>query len=139
MHARGLLDTSVVIDLHLVAEAALPAELAISSLTLAELAAGPHATDDVDERARRQQRLQQVEASFEALPFDAAAARAFGRVYAATLSAGRKGRGRRAVDLMIASVALASQLPLYTCNPADFAGLEQIVEIVPVAPSPGAG
>jgi hypothetical protein len=129
---RGLLDTSVVIDLDRVVEAALPGEAAISSLTLAELAAGPHATNDLEERARRQERLQRVEATFDPLAFDAEAARAYGLIYAAVVSAGRKARGRRAIDLLIAAVARAHDLPLFTRNPADFAGLEDLVEVVPV-------
>ena len=131
-HSRALLDTSVLIDIDRVEGAALPGELAISALTMAELATGPHATDDREERARRQERLQRVESSFDPLPFDAAAARAYGRVYAAVAGAGRKARGRRAVDLMIAAVALANELPLYTLNEGDFAGLEDLIEVVPV-------
>jgi predicted nucleic acid-binding protein len=133
--ARGLLDTSVVIDLQRVAAEALPSEIAISAVTFAELAAGPHATSDAAERARRQERLQRMEASFDPLPFDASAARAYGRVYAAVVRSGRKARGRRAVDLMIAAVALASSLPLYTCNPEDFRGLEELIEIIGVTPT----
>ena len=87
---------------------------------MAELAAGPHATDDEDERARRQDRLQRIESVIDPLPFDAAAARAYGRIYAATRAAGRKARGARAIDLLIASVALANGLPLFTRNPDDF-------------------
>jgi len=132
-HPRGLLDTSVVIDLERVASGELPDELAIAALTLAELAAGPHATDDRSERARRQDRLQRAEAVFEPIPFDAAAARAYGRVYAAVVSAGRKARGRRAIDLLIAATAIAAELPLYTRNPADFAGLEELVDVVAVS------
>jgi predicted nucleic acid-binding protein len=132
-HARGLLDTSALIDIQRIDAAALPGKLAISSLTMAELAAGPHATDDLDERARRQERLQRVEASFDPLPFDAPAARAYGRVCAAVAGTGRKARGRRAVDLMIAAVALATQLPLYTLNADDFTGLEGLIEVVPLA------
>lgn len=129
--SRGLLDTSVIIgDPHLVA-GLLPAEGAISSLTLAELATGPHATDDPHERALRQLRLQQVEATFEVLPFDRAAARAYGRIYAAVRAAGRRPRGR-IVDLQIAAVALAHAIPLFTGNPDDFRGLEGIVDVVPV-------
>lgn len=123
---RGLLDTSVVIDLERIPAAALPIEPAISSLTLAELTAGPHATDDEAERARRQDRLQRVEAVMDPLPFDDRAARAYGRVYAATRSGGRKPRGARAVDLLIAAVALANDLPLFTCNPGDFAHLRAV-------------
>jgi predicted nucleic acid-binding protein len=129
--ALGLLDTSVVIDLERVDSASLPAAFAISAITLAELAAGPHATDDADERARRQDRLQRVEATFDPLPFDGSAARAYGRVYAAA-AAGRKTRGRRALDLLIAATALAASLPLYTCNPADFADVAGLVDVVPV-------
>jgi hypothetical protein len=130
--ARGLLDTSVVIELERTAETALPEEAAISALTLAELAAGPHATSDPDERARRQQRLQLAETTFDPLPFDGEAARAYGLLYATVAAAGRKARGRRAIDLLIAAVARANALPLFTRNPADFAGLDGLVDIVPV-------
>jgi predicted nucleic acid-binding protein len=131
---RGLLDTSVVIDLNRLDSASLPDELAISTITLAELAAGPHAATDADERARRQERLQQTEATFEPLPFDAAAARAYGRIYAAVTVAGRMARGRRAVDMLVAAVALASEIPLYTRNPDDFAGLTELLEIISPVP-----
>ena len=131
-HPRGLIDTSVVIDLERIDPDALPAEIAISAITLAELAAGPHATANSAERARRQDRLQRAEATFEPLPVDAAVARAYGRVYAAVGAAGRKARGRRAVDLFIAATAVAAGLPLYTRNPADFAGLSDMVEIVTI-------
>ncbi len=123
---RGLLDTSVVIALESLTPEALPEEPAISAVTLAELAAGPHATDDADERARRQDRLQRVEALLDPLPFDAAAARAYARVYAATRTADRKPRGARAVDLMIAAVALANGLSLFTRNTADFEHLTTV-------------
>lgn len=123
---RGLLDTSVVISLERVPPEQLPAEPAIAAITLAELAAGPHATDDEDERARRQDRLQRVEALLDPLPFDAAAARAYGRIYTATRARRRKPRGARAVDLMIAAVALANDLPLFTCSPDDFEHLAEI-------------
>lgn len=129
---RGLIDTSVVIDLELIEPANLPAEIAVSAMTLAELAAGPHATTDPAERARRQDRLQRAEATFEPLPVDAAVARAYGRVYAAVASAGRKARGRRAVDLFIAATAVAAGLPLYTRNPDDFLGLSDLLEVVRV-------
>lgn len=121
---RGLLDTSVVIALEGLPPDRLPEELAISAITLAELAAGPHATDDEDERARLQDRLQRVESVLDPLPFDAAAARACARVFAATRAADRKPRGARAVDLMIAAIALANGLTLFTRNPSDFAHLE---------------
>jgi predicted nucleic acid-binding protein len=129
---RGLIDTSVVIDLEQLDSRELPVEVAISCLTLAELAAGPHATDEPEERARRQDRLQRTEAAFDPLPFDAEAARSYGRIYAATTATGRKARGPRAVDLLIAAAAHASSLPLYTRNPDDFRGLEDLVDIVTV-------
>jgi predicted nucleic acid-binding protein len=131
-HQRALIDTSVVIDLEAIAPADLPAEIAVSAITMAELAAGPHATSDSTERARRQDRLQRAEATFEPLPVDAAVARAYGRVYAAVGVAGRKARGRRAVDLLIAATALAAGLPLYTRNPDDFEGLSELLEVVTV-------
>jgi len=127
-HARGMIDTSVVIDLERVDRQELPEELAISAVTLAEIAAGPHATTDADERARRQDRLQRTEATFDPLPLDAAAARAFGRIYAAVVAGGRKARGRRALDLLIAATALGADLPLYTRNPDDFKGLTGVLE-----------
>ena len=129
---RGLVDTSVVIDLDRIDPQTLPVELAVSALTLAELAAGPHATSDPGERARRQDRLQRVEATFDPIPFDAAAARSYGRIYAAVAAGGRKARGRRAVDMLIAAAALAAELPLYTRNPDDFHGLGDVVDIVAV-------
>jgi hypothetical protein len=136
LRQRGLIDTSVVIGLESVRPEALPAQLAIASITLAELAAGPHATDDRAERARRQDRLQRAEATFDALPFDANCARAYGQIYAQTRAGGRKARGRRAVDLLIAATALAADLPLYTANPADFTGLQDLLDVVPVRPAP---
>jgi len=131
-HQRGIIDTSVVIELEHIAPESLPAELTISAVTLAELAAGPHATADATERARRQDRLQRTEAALEALPIDAAVARAYGRVYAAVAQAGRKARGRRALDLLVAATALANGLPLFTRNPGDFAALDGIVEVVAI-------
>jgi predicted nucleic acid-binding protein len=132
-HARGLIDTSVVIDLDVIDPARLPRELAISAMTMAELAAGPHATSDPAERARRQDRLQRAEATFEALPVDDGdVARAYGRVYAAVVAAGRKARGRRAIDLFIAATAVASDLPLFTRTPTDFAELSELLKVVAV-------
>jgi predicted nucleic acid-binding protein len=127
-----LIDTSVLIDLEQIDPDALPLELAVSAVTMAELAAGPHATADPGERARRQDRLQRAEATFEPLPVDAGVARAYGRVYAEIHALGRKARGRRAVDLLIAATAVAAGLPLYTRNPDDFVGLSDLVEIVPI-------
>jgi len=126
--SRGLLDTSVVIDHDLIQIDALPEETAISAVTLAELAAGPHAASDEDERARRQDRLQWAAATWDPLPFDAEAARIYGRIFAAIRTAGRSVRPRVA-DLLIAATAVASGLPLYTRNPSDFVGLEDILEV----------
>lgn len=131
-HQRGLLDTSVVIDLEQLDPSKLPIEVAVSAVTMAQLAAGPHAASDPDERGRRQDRLQRAEAVFDPLPFDGEAARAYGRVYAAVVGAGRKARGARAVDLLIAATACAEDLPLYTRNGADFTGLDDLVEVVVV-------
>jgi predicted nucleic acid-binding protein len=132
-HPRGIVDTSVVIELERIDAESLPGELAISAITLAELATGPHATGDRAERARRQDRLQRAEATFDPIAFDASAARAYGRVYAAVATSGRKAGGRRAVDLLIAATAVAAALPLYTSNPSDFDGLGDLVEVVPVS------
>jgi predicted nucleic acid-binding protein len=129
---RGLLDTSVIIDIENIDVAQLPREIAISSLTMAELAAGPHATDDPGERGRRQDRLQRAEAVFESLAFDANAARTYGRIYAAVAAAGRKARGARAVDLLIAATAASQGLPLFTRNGTDFEAIEGLVQVVVV-------
>ncbi len=129
--SRGLLDTSVVIDHDLIDADRLPDESAIAAVTLAELAAGPHATEDGDERARRQDRLQWAAATWDPLPFDTDAARAYGRVYATVRAAGRTSRSRLA-DLLIASTAIANELAIYTRNPSDFKALEKIVDIVAV-------
>ena len=128
--ARGLLDTSVVIDIETLSPSQLPVEVAISAITMAELAAGPHATSDADERARRQDRLQRAEAVFDPLPFDVDSARAYGRIYSAVVAAGRKARGARAVDLLVAATACAAKLPLYTKNPDDFTALGHLFEII---------
>jgi len=128
----GLLDTSVVIDWDDPAVAtALPDEAAICAITLAELTAGPHLASTGDERARRQARLQQVEATFDAVAFDAPAARSYVQVVAAVVAIGRSHR-RRIADLLIAATAHANGLPLYTRNPDDFDGLEGLLEIIGV-------
>jgi predicted nucleic acid-binding protein len=132
---RGLLDTSALIELEDLSPADLPEQIAVSAISMAELAAGPHATQDPAERARRQERLQRAEATFDALPFDAGAARAYGRIYAAVAAGRRKARGKRAMDLLIAAIALSRQLPLYTRNPQDFAGLDELLDLRPV-PAP---
>jgi predicted nucleic acid-binding protein len=129
--SRGLLDTSVVIDLTSIDAERLPDESAVAAITLAELAAGPHATRDAEEAARRQDRLQWVASTWETLAFDADAARAYGRVFAAVRSAGRSHRPRLA-DLLVAATAISNGLPVYTRNAGDFAALEGLVEIVAV-------
>lgn len=121
----------MVVDHDLIAVGALPEETAIAAVTLAELAAGPHAASSDDERARRQDRLQWAAATWDPLPFDADAARIYGRVFAATKAAGRTVRPRVA-DLLIASTAAANGLPLYTRNAGDFIGLEEIVSVIAV-------
>lgn len=128
---RGLIDTNVVIHLPALDPGDLPDEMVISTVTLAELSAGPHHTDDPAERARRTSVLQHVEAVFEPLPFDAASARAFGLVSAAVRAAGRTPR-RRIANLMIASTSIANQVPLDTTNPDDFLGLDDLLTLVAV-------
>lgn len=132
-HHRGVLDTSTLIALPQLADPALlPEEPLITAVTLAELSVGPLVTRDERERAARQAQLQQAEADFNPLPFDAAAARAFGRVAASLRSAGRKASAR-SYDAMIAATALANELPVYTANPADFDGIDGLeVVAVPV-------
>jgi predicted nucleic acid-binding protein len=136
-HMRGILDTSTVIMLSRIAgPASLPAEPLITAVTLAELTVGPLVAKDDVERAARHSHVQQAEADFDPLPFDAAAARAFGRVAASLRNAGRKPTAR-AYDAMIAATALANNLPVYTCNPADFAGIDGLTVVpVPVPPAP---
>lgn len=120
---RGVLDTSTVILLSRMTDpSTLPAEPSITTITLAELSVGPLVTDDEEERATRLAHLQQAESDFDAIAFDAAAARAFGRVAAALRRAGRK-PAARAYDALIASIAIAEDLPLYTCNPQDFTAI----------------
>ena len=130
--SSGLLDTSVIVDWHDPAViAGLPDEMAISVITAAELAAGPHLAADPVEAAKRQARLQEVESALEPIPFDAAAARSYGLVVAAVVREGRKPRSRFA-DLLIAATAHASRLDLYTRNGEDFTGLQGLVRVVAV-------
>lgn len=119
----GLLDTSAVIVLHRLADPSmLPTRPVISAVTLAELAVGPLVAKGA-EAALRQQRLQQAEADLTVLPFDDDAARAFATVAASLRRRGRKTKAR-AFDALIAATALSRGLPLYTCNPADFGGID---------------
>jgi predicted nucleic acid-binding protein len=136
-YLRGLGDTNILIFLERLPVGQLPSELVISTVSLAELSAGVHATEDTAERSRRILRVQRVEATFTPLPFDVEAARQYGVIAAGVISIGRKPRGRIA-DLMIASIAAANRLPLFTTNPADFQGLESVVTVVPL-PIPPAG
>jgi tRNA(fMet)-specific endonuclease VapC len=128
----GLLDTSTVILLGRLSDASqLPDECLISAITLAELSVGPLVAGTAKARAARQAHVQQAEADFDAIPFDAAAARAFGTVAATLRRSGRK-PAARAYDALIAATAIASELPLYTCNPDDFRGIDQLdVRAVP--------
>lgn len=121
-----MLDTSTVILLGRIENPAdLPDESVICAVSLAELSVGPHVARTTRDRAARQAHLQQAEADFEAIPFDVAAARSFGRVAASLRSAGRK-PAARAYDAMIAATAIANDLPLYTCNPDDFAAIDEL-------------
>lgn len=125
-HSVGVLDTNIIVLLGRLHVEDLPAEPVITAVTLAELSVGPLVTDDPVERAARQARLQETEAAFDPLPFDAPAARAFGRVVSALRRAGRDVRPR-ALDALIAAVAVANDLPLYTCNPSDFTGMSGLM------------
>ena len=134
-HERGVLDTSTLILLTQIEdESLLPEEPLITTVTLAELSVGPLLAKTDEERAARQSHVQQAEADFDPLPFDVAAARAFGRVALALRKSGRSVKPR-AYDVMIAATALANGLPLFTCNPKDFTGIDGLV-VVPV-PVPG--
>ncbi|TCC24345.1 type II toxin-antitoxin system VapC family toxin [Kribbella sindirgiensis] len=139
-HQQGLLDTNIMILRKWIDPDELPSEIAISAITLAELSAGPHEVrgnheqdeyDEHAERARRMDVLQRAENEFDPVPFDAEAARAYGRVCAAVVSAGRKPR-RRVADLMIAAIAIAEDIPLFTTNADDFKGLDDLLTVVPV-------
>lgn len=134
---RGILDTSTVILLGKLTDAtALPTEPLITAVTLAELSVGPLVANEQSERVARQSQLQQAETDFEPLPFDASAARAFGRVAASLRRSGRKATART-YDAMIAATAVANDLPVYTCNPTDFSGIDGLdVVAIPVPDSP---
>ena len=128
----GLLDTSVVVDWHdPIVVTALPDRMAISAITAAELTAGPHLAATPAEAAKRQARLQEVEAKLEPLRFDGTAVRSYGLVVAAIIREGRKPRSRLA-DLLIAATAHANGLDLYTRNGDDFAGLEGLVHVIAI-------
>ena len=137
---QGLLDTNVIVLRRWIDPAELPEQMAISAITLAELSAGPHLVrsnkeqdeyDESVERARRIDVVQRAENQFGPIPFAAEAARTYGRLVAAVVAAGRRPR-RRVADLMIAAIAITEDLPLYTTNPEDFAGLDDQLTVVPV-------
>jgi len=132
-HPRGVLDTSTLILLGRLQDPTVLPELpVITAVTLAELTVGPLITADDRDRAVRQAHLQKAEAAFDVLPFDTEAARSFGRVASSLRRSGRR-KHARSFDAMIAAIAIANDLPLYTCNPADFAGIEGLVVVaVPV-------
>ncbi len=131
MNEYGILDTNAVILLPRIADPeCLPKYPVITTITLAELSVAPHVTTNDIERAARQAHLQQAESDFEPIPFDAAAARAFGRVASDIRSVGRKTKAR-AYDALIASIAVAQRMPLYTANPDDFLGITEL-ELVPI-------
>jgi predicted nucleic acid-binding protein len=139
-HRQGLLDTNIMILRRWIDPDELPAEVAITAITLAELSAGPHEVrahneqDDYDEhaeRARRMDVLQRAENEFDPIPFDMEAARIYGRVCAAVIGAGCRPR-RRVAALMIAAIAVAEGLSVFTTNPDDFKGLDDLLTVVPV-------
>ena len=129
---RGLVDTNVLILLPKLDPDDLPETSLISTITLAELSVGPLVARDDLERARRQAHVQQAEADFDPIPFGREAARAFGGVAAAMRARGRK-PAARAYDALIAATALAERLPLFTCNPDDYSGIDGLdVRAVPL-------
>jgi predicted nucleic acid-binding protein len=134
---HGLIDTSVAIALKTIDRERLPRRIVVSALTIAELAGGPHGSKHDLQRVRRENQLKDVRTKVEALDFDLGCAHAYGMVYGASIGVGRKPRGARAVDLMIAATALAHRLPLYTLNPKDLRGLDDLIEIVDVGSKTG--
>lgn len=126
----GLLDTSVVIDLHSIDPRLLPRELSISVITMTELVTGPLATSDPRERARRQDVLQRIESLVDPVPFDISCVRAYSHVAATALSSGKRRTRPRSNDLLIAATAVALGVPLYTKNLKDFSDLSSVIEVV---------
>jgi toxin FitB len=110
-----LLDTSVLIG----AEAGPDEDAAISVVSLTELHFGVLIARDDETRAHRMRRLGAIEDHFDALPFDAAAARECGRLHAIVAQRGGQPR-RRALDLAIAATANVHGVPLLTYNTKDF-------------------
>jgi hypothetical protein len=135
-HLQGLLDTSTFLLRAKLDASQLPAQALLSAVTLAELSVGPLVADSEQTRAARQAQVQEAEADFDPIPFDTPAARAFGHVAASLRAIGRK-KQARTLDAMIAAIAIANGLPLYTCNAEDFAGIEGLALVaVPHPDSP---
>jgi predicted nucleic acid-binding protein len=135
VHDAAVVDTNIIAALRLYDLSQLPDTMLITAITLGELSYGPHATDDPLKRAGRVAVLQHVEATFDPLPYDQAAARLYGQICAAVRMAGREPR-KRSSDLMIAATAGSNQLPLYTANPDDFRGADDFIEVVGVRGKP---
>jgi predicted nucleic acid-binding protein len=135
VHNAAVVDTNVIAALKLYNPAELPDTMLITAITLGELSFGPHATDDPAKRAGRVAVLQHVEATFDPLPYDQGAARLYGQICAAVRAAGREPR-KRSSDLMIAATAASVGLPLYTANPDDFRGVEDLLEVVAIHARP---
>lgn len=125
---RAVLDTSVIIGTDV---GRLDGELAISSVTLAELHFGVLVAAESSIRAERLRRLTILQRQFDALPVDDAVAASYGQIAATVAAAGRQPRART-MDLLIAATAHAHSARVYTRNAADFAGIEALVEVVPV-------
>ncbi|WP_349827570.1 type II toxin-antitoxin system VapC family toxin [Brevibacterium litoralis] len=133
---RGLVDTNILILSDQLDRAQLPSHTAISAVTLAELAAGPGYVTGTDlqsvrERSRRIETWQRAERAYVPIPFDDTAARMYGQMCSLVTAVGRSPRARTA-DLMIAATAAVEQIALYTTNPNDFRGLEELVQVVAV-------
>jgi predicted nucleic acid-binding protein len=125
---RAILDTSVIIATNV---SPIPGVLAISAVTLAELQFGVMVAKTREVRAERLRRLSVLQQHFDALPVDEAVAVSYGRLAAAVVEAGRQPR-RRVMDLLVAATAHAHGARLYTRNPEDFAGLDDLIDVVPV-------
>lgn len=125
---RTVLDTSVLID---PLTEPIDGEVAISAVSLAELHVGVLIAKTDQQRARRLRRLAGIERAFQPLPVDDAVARAYGQLAATIVASGRKARPR-ALDLLIAATAQVHDASLYTRNPGDLTGLEELVDIVAV-------
>jgi predicted nucleic acid-binding protein len=130
-HQSGVLDTCVYIDLGVLDPAVLPTVPEITAITMAELHQGLAMAKSAADRAARTEKLGAAIVDFDPLPFDGEAAARYGSLVALTLEAKRDPRPRR-IDLMIAAIASARDLPLYTRNADDFKGLGDLIEVVGV-------